>query len=45
MKLAHVTIMTKCMNESVEFYQKAAGLTIQRDMRDNQAHPGSLTVE
>ncbi len=39
MKLAHVTIMTKCMNESVEFYQKAAGLTIQRDMRDNQAHP------
>ena len=39
MKMAHVTIMTKCMNESVEFYQKAAGLKIQRDMRENAAHP------
>ena len=39
MKMAHVTIMTKCMNESVAFYQNAVGLTIQRDMRADQTHP------
>lgn len=39
MKMMHVTIMTKCLNESVDFYQKIIGLKIQRDMRDDKAHP------
>ena len=38
MKMVHVTIMTKCLNESVDFYQNVIGLTIQRDMRDNPEH-------
>lgn len=39
MKMMHVTIMTKFINESVDFYQKAVGLTIMRDMRADKAHP------
>jgi lactoylglutathione lyase len=39
MKMAHVTIMTKCLNESVAFYQEQVGLTIKRDMRANKSHP------
>lgn len=39
MKMMHITIMTKCLNESVKFYQNVVGLTIQRDMRDNKQHP------
>ena len=38
MKIAHITIFTKCMEESVEFYEKMAGLKIQRDMRGTD-HP------
>lgn len=38
MKLAHVTIMTNCIDQSVEFYEKIVGLTIQRDMRDQPEH-------
>lgn len=39
MRMMHITIMTKCLNESVDFYQKMVGLTIQRDMRSNPEHP------
>lgn len=39
MKMMHITIMTKCLNESIDFYQNAVGLTIQRDMRNNPQHP------
>lgn len=39
MKMMHVTIMTKCLNESVDFYQNIVGLKIQRDMRQDKAHP------
>ena len=38
MKMAHVTIMTKCLDESVKFYQDIVGLKIQRDMRNIPAH-------
>lgn len=38
MKMAHVTIMTKCLDDSVQFYQDIVGLKIQRDMRENPAH-------
>ena len=39
MKMAHVTIFSKCIDESVAFYQDIVGLTMMRDMRDNAAHP------
>ena len=35
MQMMHVTIMTKCLNESVQFYEEQVGLSIVRDMRDN----------
>ena len=38
MKMQHVTIMTRCLEDSVKFYQEQVGLTIVRDMRDNPAH-------
>lgn len=38
MKMMHVTIMSECLDESVEFYQSVAGLKIQRDMRNNPEH-------
>lgn len=38
MKIVHVTIMTKYLDESVAFYQDIVGLKIQRDMRENPAH-------
>lgn len=38
MRMMHVTIMTKQLNESVRFYEEQVGLTIQRDMRDNPEH-------
>lgn len=39
MKMVHVTIMTKCLEESVAFYQNCADLSIQMDMRENTEHP------
>lgn len=33
MKFLHVTVQTVKFEEEIEFYQKEAGLTIQRDMR------------
>lgn len=39
MKMAHVSIFSKWMDESVAFYQDIVGLTVQRDMRDNPLHP------
>lgn len=39
MKMAHVTIFSACMEDSVKFYQDIVGLTIVRDMRDNPMHP------
>ena len=36
--MAHVTIFTKCLEESVRFYEETAGLKIQRDMRGTD-HP------
>ena len=36
--MQHVTIMTRCLEDSVKFYQEQVGLTIVRDMRDNPAH-------
>ena len=38
MRMMHVTIMTKQLNESVKFYEEQVGLTILRDMRDNPEH-------
>lgn len=38
MRMIHVTIMTKQLNESVKFYEEQVGLTILRDMRDNPEH-------
>ena len=38
MKIAHVTVFTKCMEASVAFYEKMAGLKIRRDMRGTE-HP------
>ncbi len=38
MKMMHVTIFSKCMDESVAFYQDIVGLKIVRDMRDNPMH-------
>lgn len=38
MKMAHVTIFSKCMDESVAFYQDIVGLKVVRDMRDNPMH-------
>ena len=38
MQMIHVTIMTKCLNESVQFYEEQVGLSIVRDMRDNPEH-------
>lgn len=38
MRIAHVTVFTKCMEESVAFYETMAGLNIQRDMRGTD-HP------
>ncbi len=38
MKMQHVTITTKCIDESVEFYQTVAGLNIERDMRSVPEH-------
>ena len=38
MKMQHVTIMTRCLEDSVKFDQEQVGLTIVRDMRDNPAH-------
>ncbi|MCC8081315.1 MAG: VOC family protein [Lachnospiraceae bacterium] len=45
MKMMHVTIMTKCLNESVDFYQKQAGLHIRMDGRCNQEHPIVFLVD
>lgn len=33
MKLLHVTIQTNRFQEEIEFYEKEAGLTLQRDLR------------
>ena len=33
MRIVHVTIQTSRFEEEIAFYQKAAGLSIQRDMR------------
>lgn len=33
MDLSHITIMTKKLEESIRFYQEAAGLHLIRDMR------------
>jgi len=33
MKMVHVTIRTKCMEESIKFYEEVVGLKIQRDLR------------
>lgn len=38
MKMAHITIMTVHLDESVEFYQSVVGLTIERDGRNNPDH-------
>ncbi len=38
MKMAHVTIFTDCLDESVAFYQSVVGLEIVRDLRDQQDH-------
>lgn len=38
MILAHVTIHTTKLEESVEFYKKTAGLEIMRDMRDRDVN-------
>ncbi len=38
MKMAHVTIMTEHLDESVTFYEEIVGLKIERDMRDDPAH-------
>ncbi len=32
-KLLHITIQTARFEEEIEFYEKVAGLTLQRDMR------------
>ena len=34
MMLAHVTIFTKCLRESIDFYEKMVGLEIQKDLRE-----------
>ncbi|MBQ8663134.1 MAG: VOC family protein [Eubacterium sp.] len=39
MKMAHVSIFSKCIDESVAFYQDIVGLNIVVDMRANVAHP------
>lgn len=39
MKMAHVSIFSKCIDESVTFYQDIVGLKIAVDMRANAAHP------
>ncbi|MCC8151969.1 MAG: VOC family protein [Lachnospiraceae bacterium] len=38
MKMAHVTIMTEHLDESVAFYEEIVGLKIERDMRADPAH-------
>lgn len=38
MILAHVTIHTAKLEESVEFYRKTAGLEVLRDMRDREVN-------
>jgi len=38
MKMAHVTIMTNHLDESVAFYEEFVGLQIERDMRGDPAH-------
>lgn len=38
MKMAHVTIMTAHLDESVEFYQSIVGLFIERDLRADPEH-------
>ena len=42
--MAHVTIFTKCLEESVKFYEEMAGLKIQRDMRGTD-HPVVFLAE
>ncbi|MCD7982361.1 MAG: VOC family protein [Clostridiales bacterium] len=39
MKMKHVTIMTKCLNESVDFYREQVGLRIRMDGRCSKEHP------
>ncbi len=38
MKMVHVTIQTKCIDESVKFYQLITKLNIIRDLRSNPSH-------
>ena len=33
MKMVHVTIRTKCMEESIKFYEEVVGLKVQVDLR------------
>lgn len=33
MKMVHVTIRTKCMEESIKFYEEVVGLKLQADLR------------
>ena len=37
MQMAHVTIMTKCLDESVKFYEEELGLSIIAEVRANPA--------
>ena len=39
MKFAHVSIFSKNMEESLDFYQNIVGLSVIRDMKDNPLHP------
>lgn len=34
MFIPHITIHTRCLEESIRFYQEIAGLSIQRDLRE-----------
>lgn len=39
MKMAHVTIFSKCFDESIAFYQEIVGLKIAADLRSHPDHP------
>lgn len=39
MKIMHVTIQVKSLEDSIRFYREIAGMTIQRDMRHNGNMP------